>query len=164
METHEWLSPAGVNEQLNRAKVNVMWSRREGVIRAIIEGMFAGVPCIVRDGFNYGYRYPYVNEATGVFSTEADLPDVILQMLSRSEHMSPRDWVMDHMSCERSTRILEDVIRAEAVRQGERWSEGLAVRVCRLSSLRRTSSPTMSSGSRKTIGSWHLTSALRRGR
>ena len=75
--------------------------------------------------------------------------------------MSPRDWVMDHMSCERSTRILEDVIRAEAVRQGERWSEGLAVRVKRLSSVAYLS-PTMSSGSRKTIGSWHLTSALRR--
>lgn len=133
VEAFEWLPPEGVNEQYNRARVNILWSRREGVNRAIIEGMFAGVPCIVRDGFNYGYRYPYVNEATGVFSTEANLPDVILEMLSRSEHMRTRDWVMNHMSCHRSTQILEDAIRKEALDHGERWSEGLVPRVCFLS-------------------------------
>jgi glycosyltransferase involved in cell wall biosynthesis len=133
VETHEWLSPEGVNEQFNRARVNIIWSRREGVNRAIIEGMFAGIPCILRSGFNYGYRYPYVNEATGMFSTEAGLPDAILQMLSRSEQMSTRDWIMNYMSCERSIGILEDVIQADAVKQGERWSEGLARRICFLS-------------------------------
>ena len=30
--------------------------------------MFAGVPCIVRQGFNYGYRYPYINGQTGCFA------------------------------------------------------------------------------------------------
>ena len=132
VEAHEWLPPEGVNEQINRAKVNLIWSRREGVNRAIIEGMFAGIPCIVRDGFNYGYRYPYVNEQTGTFATEAGLPDAILDMIARSDDMSPRDWVMNHMSCERSTHILEDIIRAEAVKRGEHWSTGLAVRVCGL--------------------------------
>jgi glycosyltransferase involved in cell wall biosynthesis len=134
IEMYEWLSPDGVNEQFNRARVNIIWSRREGVNRAIIEGMFAGIPCIVRDGFNYGYRYPYINDATGMFSTEAGLPDTILQMLSRSEQMKPRDWVMTHMSCERSTRILEETIRTETVKDGGRWSEGLVPRVCFLSS------------------------------
>ena len=57
LEFHEWLSPDEVNVQLNRARINIVWSRREGVNRAIVEGMFANVPCILRSGFNYGYLY-----------------------------------------------------------------------------------------------------------
>ena len=83
IEWHEGLTQTQVNYHLNRAKVHVIWSRKEGVNRAILEGMFAGVPCIIRDGFNYGYRYPYVNDATGCFSAEDELPDTIVRMLAR---------------------------------------------------------------------------------
>lgn len=54
IELHEWITQEEVNRQLNRAKVNVLWSRKEGFNRAIIEGMFAGVPCILRNGHNFG--------------------------------------------------------------------------------------------------------------
>src|SRR5213078_1833422 len=58
VELYERLPAADVNELFNRARVNVLWSRREGFNRSIIEGMFAGVPAILREGFNYGHRYP----------------------------------------------------------------------------------------------------------
>ena len=55
IECHEDLTQDDVNVLLNRAKVNVLWSRKEGVNRAIVEGMFANLPCIIRQGFNYGH-------------------------------------------------------------------------------------------------------------
>ena len=126
IEWHEGLSQAEVNGLLNRSKVNVIWSRKEGVNRAIVEGMFAGVPCVVRDGFNYGFKYPYINDATGRFAGEAELPDCLGWMIENYRRFNPRPWVMEHMSCQRSTVIVEETIRAHA--KGH-WSTSLAVKV-----------------------------------
>ena len=68
LEIHESITSEEVNTHFSRAKVNVLWSRREGWNRAIIEGMFAGVPCVLRKGHNYGFRYPYINANTGCYS------------------------------------------------------------------------------------------------
>ena len=54
---HEQANSEAVNYFLNRSKVNVLWSRREGV-NPRHEGMFAGTPCIV-GGFNFGFHYIY---------------------------------------------------------------------------------------------------------
>ncbi len=136
IEFLENLPAEAVNEQYNRARVNVIWSRREGVNRAIIEGMFAQVPCILREGFNYGYRYPYVNEATGCYADEDTLPDVILDMLARADSFRPRDWVMQNMTCQIATSIIGDALRAEAARRGEPWTRDLSVKVCHLNTMR----------------------------
>ena len=110
LECYENLSQNEVNVQLNRARVNVIWSRKEGVNRAIVEGMFANVPCVVREGFNYGHRYEYVNAFTGAFASERALPRTLLELIERSDSMRPRDWVMEHMSCQRSTQILQRIV------------------------------------------------------
>src|SRR5262249_46366606 len=96
VELYERLPPAPVNELLNRARVNVLWSRREGFNRALIEGMFAGVPCILREGHNYGHHYPQINAQTGCFATERDLPDQLLHMTRNHEAFTPREWVMQN--------------------------------------------------------------------
>jgi glycosyltransferase involved in cell wall biosynthesis len=136
VELFEWLSPEEVNVHLNRAKVNVIWSRREGVNRVIIEGMFANVPCILREGFNYGYAYPYVNEATGRFANDDTLPDVILELLGSYEQYSPREWVMANMSCQKATDILAAAVREVALGAGENWTTEPAVKVCYLNNMR----------------------------
>ncbi len=132
IEFHDAVPYEHVNGLLRRAKVNVIWSRKEGVNRAIIEGMFSDVPCLVRDGFNYGYRYPYVNEVTGHFATERALPDALANMVQNHQRFSPRQWVMDNMTCQHATRILDDAIRKVAVDRGETWTGGLAVKVNKL--------------------------------
>jgi glycosyltransferase involved in cell wall biosynthesis len=129
IECYEGLKQDQVNRHLNRAKVNIIWSRKEGVNRAIVEGMFAGVPCIIRDGFNYGYRYPYINAATGCFSSEEDLPDTIVTMLESYTSYAPREWAMANMSCERATGILADAIGSVARRTGEPFTGDLAVKL-----------------------------------
>jgi glycosyltransferase involved in cell wall biosynthesis len=135
IEIHEWIPYEQMNEHINRAKVNVLWSRREGFNRAIIEGMFADVPCIIREGHNYGYKYPYVNSQTGCFANEGNLPERLLRMVKNYESFRPRQWVLENMSCHRATEILSDVIGRTCAERGEQWSGGLAVKVNKLHSL-----------------------------
>jgi len=132
IEAHEWIPYEQVNEYLNRAKVNVLWSRREGVNRAIIEAMFAGVPTIVRAGFNYGYHYPYINDATGCFAKERDLPGTILRVIDNPELFSPRDWVSANMTCQHAARIMSDTIGQYATSRGEQWSDSVAIKINKL--------------------------------
>jgi glycosyltransferase involved in cell wall biosynthesis len=135
IEVHERLSPAEVNAVLNRSKVNVLWSRREGVNRAIIEGMAAGVPCVLRSGFNYGYRYPYINVATGCYASDHELPDVLERMIRDHASYSPRRYFLEHLTPHISTATLNAAIRTVATERGERWTEDLAVRVSALDGL-----------------------------
>lgn len=132
LELHEWIPYEEVNGYINRARVNVIWSRKEGVNRAIIEGMFAGVPCLVRDGFNYGFRYPYINPQTGEFASERGLSERLLWMIDHASEFAPRQWVSAHMSCQRATEILSAAIGNTAAARSEPWSGGLAVKVNKL--------------------------------
>jgi glycosyltransferase involved in cell wall biosynthesis len=132
LEVHEWVPYDRMNELLNRAKVHVLWSRKEGAPRAIIEGMFSGLPCILREGFNYGYPYHHINEQTGCFAGERDLPDKLLWMIERAPTFTPRQWVAEHMSAQRATEILSEVIGSTAAARGELWRGGLAVKVNKL--------------------------------
>jgi glycosyltransferase involved in cell wall biosynthesis len=136
LEVYEHLSPEQVNEQYNRAKVNLLWSRKEGFNRAIIEGMFAGVPCLLREGHNYGHHYMYISSQTGCFSSERNMPDRLLWMIRNNQLFSPRGWVLENMSCQRATRTLEESIRKVATAAGENWTRGLVVKVCYLNGMR----------------------------
>jgi glycosyltransferase involved in cell wall biosynthesis len=129
IEMYEWLSPEQVNVQFNRARVSIIWSRREGVNRAIVESMFANVPCLVRDGFNFGYRYQHINESTGRYATDRNLDAVLLEMCSNERRWSPREWVLEHMSCQAATRVLTENVKATAIGLGEHWTTDPVVKV-----------------------------------
>jgi glycosyltransferase involved in cell wall biosynthesis len=135
LEVYENVRPAEVVRHVARAKVNVLWSRKEGWNRALIEAMFAGVPCLLRDGHNYGYRYPYVNPQTGLYATEGDLPAKLLWMVENYRRFAPREWVLEHMSPQHATARVADAVRATAERRGEPWTAGLSVKVNRLNSM-----------------------------
>jgi glycosyltransferase involved in cell wall biosynthesis len=136
LEVHEWASPTEVNQLLNRSKVNVLWSRREGVNRAIIEGMLAGTPCLVREGLNFGYHYPHINSQTGRFSTEEDFPQNLFEMIENHSRYSPREWVLTNMSCLRSVYSLNEKIKAQAKVVGENWTEDIVPKVNELGCMR----------------------------
>jgi glycosyltransferase involved in cell wall biosynthesis len=136
LEIHEWLQPEELNRQMNRAKVHPLWSRKEGVNRAIIEGMFAGLPCVLRAGFNYGYHYPHINPDTGCYAAEHELPDKLLGMVDHYREFAPRDWALANMSCQKATEVLGEAIRKVALARGEAWTEGLAVKVTQLNTMR----------------------------
>lgn len=135
IDVHERLSPDEVNLVLNRSKVNVLWSRREGVNRAIVEGMAANLPCVLRAGFNYGYHYPYINAETGCYATDNDLPDVLGRMIEAHASFSPRRYFLGHLTPQISTKTLNDSIKAVATARGEHWTRDLTVRVSALDGL-----------------------------
>lgn len=136
LEIYEWIKPEEVNYHLNRSKVNVLWSRREGFNRAVIEGMLAGVPCILREGHNYGHRYPYINPRTGCYSAEGELPEKLLWMIENYRNFSPRDWVVENMSAPKTAAILNESIKKVALDSGERWTTDLVVKTAGLHGLK----------------------------
>lgn len=135
IEIHERLTPVQVNLVLNRSKVNLLWSRREGVNRGIIEGMAADVPCVVRQGFNYGHHYPYINDQTGCFATEAELPRVLARMIDEHASFAPRAWMLSRMTPDASTAVLHTAVKAVATERGETWTRDVAVKVSTLDGL-----------------------------
>lgn len=136
LELHENLPLEEVNRLLTRSRVHVLWSRKEGANRAIIEALFADVPVIARQGLGYGYAYPYVNAQTGTFATEASLGDAILDVIGHPDRFSPREWALANMSCQRATAILDEVIARTCVARGEPWSGDMAVKTVQLSTQR----------------------------
>ena len=131
LEPHESIPRDAVAAMLARSRVHVLWSRREGSGRAIIEAMFADVPVILRDGFNFGHQYAYINRHTGRFASEDTLGDAILQLIEDPQ-ISPRAWALEHLTCQHSTALLESVVRETAVASGEPWTEGLVPKVSAL--------------------------------
>lgn len=125
VELYEWISPEEVNHHLNRSKVSILWSRFEGCNRAIIEGMFAGIPCILRRGFNYGHQYAYINEQTGCYADDGDLEHVLVNMVERFDRFRPREWVLENMTCQKAVEVLDKAIGERALGAGEDWSGGL---------------------------------------
>lgn len=132
LEFHESVPMEQVVHLLNRSRIHLLWSRREGGNRAHVEAMFAGLPVILRDGFNYGHRHTHVNPQTGTYATEQSLPDKLMELISTHDQYSPREWAMRHLTCQRATRILGEVIREAALAMGEEWTEDLAVKTVRL--------------------------------
>ena len=132
VELHENVPLEEVGRLLARSKVHVLWSRKEGANRAIIEAMLADVPVVVRRGLSYGFAYPYINPQTGSFAEEHELGDVVLDMIENRGRYRPREWIMQHMSCQRATTVLEDAVREIAVQRSEPWTTGLTVKTSRL--------------------------------
>jgi len=136
LELFERVPADQVSALLSRSKIHVLWSRREGANRAIIESMLAGVPVIVREGLSYGYRYPYINSQTGQFATEAGLGDAMLEMIADRDRYAPREWILANMSAEKATAILQDLVREQTYAKGETWTEGLVVKTSTLDTQR----------------------------
>ena len=121
-----------VGRLLQRSKVSVLWSRKEGANRSIIEALFADVPVIVREGLSYGHQYPYINRQTGRFSSERALGTTILEILATRSTFQPREWAMRNMTCQKATEILSATIGEAATREGMAWTGGLATKVVML--------------------------------
>ena len=134
VEIYEHLTPPQVAEQLSRTKAHVLWSRREGCNRAIIEAMLTDVPVILRSGFNFGHDYPYINAKTGRFADEDTLPAALLEMSEQHAQYSPRAWVMENMTPQIATHVLNDHIKRIALSRTEAWTSDIVVKTAQLNS------------------------------
>lgn len=105
LDIYEDESFEGVNELLNRSKVNVLLSLKEGSNRSLFETMFAGTPVIALKN-NIGINKSYINDETGELVKECDLATVLLQFKQSHANYRPREWAIDHISPEVTTKKL----------------------------------------------------------
>lgn len=118
-----------VRDLLRKSRINVLWSRREGTPRTPVEGLAVDVPLILREGFNYGHKYDYINQRTGRFANETNFAHVVEEMLQSYDQFAPRSWFLDNLAASVSTQKLEAEFREMAAGNGETFSEPVAVRL-----------------------------------
>ncbi len=135
VEFHEWLNSSEVNKMLNRARVNIIWSKKEGSNRALVEGMLSGVAGILLKGHNYGFKYKHINEQTGWFVSENELPDKLYQYCRHEHNLESRSWILENMSCQSATSIINAALQKFAYSTGQIWSHDCVVKVSGLHSM-----------------------------
>ena len=120
--------PGRVNELLNRSKVNVLLSVKEGSNRSIFEGLFAGVPCIVLKN-NIGVNKKYIHARTGELIDEERLPATLLSFRERWQQYDPREWAIENISPLETTKKLSLVLQNVARERNEPWTRDLVPKV-----------------------------------
>lgn len=121
------LSPEGVNEVLNRSKVNLILTLREGANKSIFEGFFADVPGVVLRN-NIGINKSYINQHTGMLIEERDLPQVLVWFRDNYRQFHPREWAMQNIAPEVTTAKLNAVLRELAGKRGEPWTRDIVAK------------------------------------
>jgi hypothetical protein len=66
-----------INLLLNRSKIFLLLSKKEGFNKAIIEAMYAGTPGYYLKNFNFGHEYAYIQSGTGGFIESKELNNFI---------------------------------------------------------------------------------------
>jgi glycosyltransferase involved in cell wall biosynthesis len=84
----ENIGPEEVAQYYRRSKINVLLSKREGSSRIIIEGMHCGVPILLREGFNFGYKYPFITKESGMYFKDDTLDESIVTLLNKVDEGS----------------------------------------------------------------------------
>lgn len=113
-----------VAEHVSRCKAFVFLSLKEGDSKALVESMFANVPAIVYDRTIGGAR-SRINPATGILSSDAQLPDRIRHMLDHYAEFTPREWALSHTGSAVTTRVLDAAIRSMVTSHGGAYTRGI---------------------------------------
>ena len=109
-----------------RAKVAVLFSRREGANIAAAEALMAGALLAMRADAHVG-SWAYVNEGTGALFSAENAAEVLLDLLTRGAHLNPREWAEAHLSCRHTARLLNEQLSDWSTRRGGVWATDLAV-------------------------------------
>ncbi len=116
-----------INILFGKSRVNLMLSLKESGNKAIIEGMFADTPAIIMSD-HVGLDYAWINEQTGKIVDAGKFAETLLWFKNNPNQFTPRAWAMQHISCQESTRKLEQTIRTIAQANGEPWTKGLVAK------------------------------------
>lgn len=125
---YENCPPTQINELLNRSKVNILLSLKEGSNRSIFEGFFADVPCIVLKN-NIGVNKNYINSITGALIAEDALPQTLLYFRTDWHRYAPREWAMKNIAPAVTTKKLSACLQRIAGAKQEPWTRDLVPKV-----------------------------------
>jgi glycosyltransferase involved in cell wall biosynthesis len=124
------LSPAEVNNVLNRSKIKVLLTKIEGANRALSEAFSANVPCVVYKHI-LGPRRTDINPLTGVYADDDELADVLLKAIHSYKNFAPRKWYLQNSGYQKSTARLNEALRIAAQTRNENWTAGIVQKVNR---------------------------------
>jgi len=116
-----------------QARASVILSRREGSCVAVAESLFADTPAALLRGAAVGSQV-FVNEQTGRLLAEDDLARELTAFVAESGRYRPRAWAEEHISCFRSSQVLNDALRRHALASGQEWTRDIVT-------LQRTPNP-----------------------
>jgi len=122
------LPPERLNVMYNESKANLLLSYKEGSNKTLFEGMFANTPAILIKN-NIGVNKRYINDETGKLIDEKDLPETLVMFSRDYAKFNPRQWVMDNISCQKTTQKLNTLLKDIALRNGEEWTEDMRIKV-----------------------------------
>src|SRR5262249_43301534 len=114
-----------VAEAFCRARASVVLSRREGSCVVMAESMFADTPVAILEGAELGSRV-FINDRTGCFLRESRLAEDLSEFVTRTSRYAPRAWAEEHISCDVSSRLLNAMLKEDALRRGMTWTEDIS--------------------------------------
>ena len=125
-ELRQGLSHREVCELLPRAKISLILSKREGSCVVVTESIFANTPVGLFEDAEVGSR-SFINAHTGRFLKHNDLAQQLLDFLLEAERYQPRQWALDNrIDCHGSTATLNEVLKSQALKNGEDWTQDIA--------------------------------------
>jgi hypothetical protein len=107
------------------ARISLVCSRREGSCVAPAESLFADTPIALMEDAHVGVK-AHVNERTGMLLSRSGMAIQLMNMLEQGDRFDPRAWAMEHISCQRSSDLLNAQLRACALRTGRPWTTDIA--------------------------------------
>ncbi len=108
-----------------QARASVVLSKREGSCVVVAESLCADTPVALLRGALIGSRI-FLNEQTGRFLDEHNLARDLTDFVQTADRYAPRAWAEQHISCWRSTRVLNDLLKEYALARGQAWTQDLA--------------------------------------
>jgi hypothetical protein len=118
-------SRADILRGLCRARASLIFSRLEGSCIAVAESLLADTPVGLFRTARIGSK-TFINERTGrLLDRGLGLPGQIERLVEEADDFDPRAWAMAHISCYQSQRILNTMLREDALRRGLPWTRGV---------------------------------------
>lgn len=126
LEIHQSLPIDEVTRLQSRARVALIFSRREGCCVAFVEAMFAGCSVGIRADAHVG-PLAYVNQSTGLHLRPEHLPEDLMQLHEMAVTQQPAAWAREHISCFQSHTKLNRLMNQSSVERGLPWTRDLAL-------------------------------------
>lgn len=118
------LGVRGVYDHLCDSRASVIFSRREGACVVVSESLFADTPVGMLRGARIGSS-DYINEHTGRFLDGRRAGSQLGDLLAAADSFSPRAWATEHISCQRSLALANNIFRTHELEAGRPWTTDL---------------------------------------
>lgn len=130
IEFFEDLSHTEINVIVNESKTLLLLSKREGINKALIESMYSNTPVFLLEGFNMGYKYPYINSHTGQFIKAKKLADFLdnIDPIITKDQFSPREWIINNLSPENSIHAIVKILDSIEKGTGSKINRNLYIK------------------------------------